>query len=82
MSPENTSDYVRNNYNIKLELDTNDVSNHGVRKCVIESTDIDSWLTILPMTNWTFISSGTDTGTSPQISLCHSGFNGLAISSV
>ena len=38
--------------------------------------------TILPMTNWTFISSGTDTGTSPRISLCHSGFKGLAISSV
>ena len=34
------------------------------------------------MTNWTFISSRTDTGTSPRISLCHSGFKGLAISSV
>ena len=55
---------------------------HGVRKCVFESTDFDSWLTILPMTNWTFTSSGTDTRTSPRISLCHSGFKGLAVSSV
>ena len=66
----------------KIRARYNDVSYHGVRKCVIESTDIVSWLTILPMTNWTFISSGTDTGTSPRISLCHSGFKGLAISSV
>ena len=34
------------------------------------------------MTNWTFTSSGTDTGTSPRILLCHSGFKGLAVSSV
>ena len=79
-SPEKTSDYVRNNYNIKLELDTDDVSYHGVRKCVIKSTDIVSWLTILPMTNWTFIL--TDAEFSTRISLCHSGFKGLAISSV
>ena len=45
------------------------ISNHGVRK----------WFTNLPMTNWTFISSGTDTGSSTRISLCHSGFKGLAV---
>ena len=66
--------------NINLELDMNDVSNHGVRKCMIESTDIVLWLTIPAMTNWTFIS--TDTKISMRISLCLSGFKGLAISSV
>ena len=34
------------------------------------------------MTNRTFISSGTDPGSSTRISLCHSGFKGLAVSSV
>ena len=62
------------------QIYNNDVSYHGFRKCVIESTDIVSWLTILLMTNWTFIL--TDAKFLMRISLCHSGFKGLAISSV
>ena len=56
----------------KIRARYNDVSYHGVRK----------WLTNLPTTNRTFISSGTDTGSLTWISLCHSGFKGLAVSSV
>ena len=72
----------------KIRARYNDVSYHGVQKCVDKSSpDIISyhgvrkWLTNPLTTNTrTFIS--TDTEISPRISLCHSGFKGLAVSSV
>ena len=51
-----------------IELDTNDVSFHGVRR--VENLDL------------YFIQRGTDTRISIRISLCHSGFKGPAVSSV